>query len=162
MTMRYFFDTSALQYRYTPGRHSRVVRLAISARANTCYISEFTLVEIGSALGNYCRGNGLSIKDYDRLNKLFWKDVDDGRLHVRSVTQRNLMRARHLLRHGAEINRNITTVDAVIANSALELALEMHERITLCLEDRRLYKLLRDVSAYSSALKFKYIGPPVL
>jgi hypothetical protein len=68
------------------------------------------------------------------------------------------MRARSLLRRAAELERRMTSADSVVASSAMELAFEEGERVTLCLEDWNLYDVVRGVAAYKATLRFKYIG----
>lgn len=157
--MHYFFDTSALQHRYVDSPKSRSIRKIISDKRNRCYISELTILEISSALALRCRKAKLTLKDYSKMDQSFWRDIHEQRLHVRPVTQRDMMKARHLLRYaGVELNRKLKSADALIAASALEDAYESGMKVTFCLEDWTLYDVVRNISAYRSALRFRYIG----
>jgi hypothetical protein len=96
---------------------------------------------------------------YAELDRLFWQDIYDRRLHVRDVTQRDVLRARHLLRYaGVQKGRQIKSADALIAASCLEFALETGGDVSFCLEDWKLYHVVRDIEAFKSVLRFKYIG----
>jgi hypothetical protein len=156
--MLYFFDTSGLQYRYFDGKPSRGVRRIISDRRNRCYISELTVLEIYSALGRICRREKLPLADFAQMDREFWTDVDEKRLLIRPIAKDALMRARSLLRRAAELDRKMTSADSVVASSAMELAFEEGERVTLCLEDWGLYNLTRNIEAYKATLTFKYLG----
>lgn len=157
--MHYFFDTSALQHRYIDGPKSRIVRRAINDSRNASFISAFTILEIASALARHCRKNGLSVADYSRLDQRFWRDVRTERLRVRDPTQRDLLRARQLLRFaGVQKRKNLKSADALIAASCLEFALETKCPVTFCLEDWPLFHIIRDISAYNSVLTFRFIG----
>jgi len=157
--MIYFFDTSALQHRYINGPKARGIRGIISRMRNRCYIADLSILEISSALAVQCRRGSLSPKDYRRLDQSFWQDIKDGRLLVRETGQREYLRARNLLRYaGVERGRKITSVDALIAASCLEFALQQNDKVTFCLEDWSLFSMLRDVSAYAKVLDFHFIG----
>src|SRR5882672_5798668 len=97
--MIYFFDTSALQYRYVDGSNSRGVRWIISAKRNQCYIADLSILEISSALAKHCRTNALLLQDYERLDQRFWRDVCEGRILIRETGKREYVRARNLLRY---------------------------------------------------------------
>jgi predicted nucleic acid-binding protein len=157
--MVYFFDTSALQHRYIDGPKARGIRRSITESRNTCYISDFTVLEIASALGTHCRKNRLPVTAFQRLDQAFWKDIAAGKLRVRNATQRDFLRARQLLRYaGVEKKRNIKSADALIAASCLEFALETRQDVTFCLEDWTLYDVVRNITAYRKVLNFRYIG----
>jgi hypothetical protein len=155
----YYFDTSALQHRYVDGSKSRGIRKTISDKRNTCYISELSTVEIFSAFGRYCRKNDLGLSVFKSMEQIFWRDVADGTVSVRAATKVDYQRARHLLQHaGVERKKKIGSSDAVIAANCLGLALDTDETVTFCLEDWPLYNIIRDVSAYSRLLRFRFIG----
>jgi len=154
MTLCYF-DTSALQYRYTGGRHARTVSRTINDTRNTCFISEFTILEIASVLAKACRREKLKLKDFQRMDRKFWEDLDAKRLLVRPLSQTDLLRARHLMRRSAELGRGMTTADSVIATSAMELALERGERVTLFTEDKGICGVIDTINAYKATLQLK-------
>jgi predicted nucleic acid-binding protein len=157
--MIYFFDTSALQHRYLDGPKSRGIRRIISNSKNRCYIADLSILEIASTLAKHCRKNKLSLKHHGHLDQAFWRDVHEGRLLIRDTGQREYLRARDLLRYaGVEKAKNIASADALIAASSLEFALEEDEPVTFCLEDWKLFHVIRDVSAYKKVLRFHFIG----
>lgn len=157
--MIYFFDTSALQHRYIDGPKARGIRWVVSNRHSHCFIADLTVLEISSTLARHCRRNSLSRKEYSRLDQRFWRDVIEGRLVIRQTGMKEYLRARDLLRYaGVEKARKIASADALIAAACLEFALSEKERVTFCLEDRGLYNVLRDVSAYAKAIRFHFIG----
>jgi hypothetical protein len=156
--MLYFFDTSGLQYRYFDSKKSRGVRRIISDKRNRCFVSEMTVLEISSALGRICRREQLALTDFARMDREFWSDVHKKRLLIRPVEKAALLRARNLLRRAAESQRRLTSADAIVASSAMELAFEENEKVTLCLEDWNLYDVIRGIPAYKAPLRFKYLG----
>jgi hypothetical protein len=157
--MNYFFDTSALQHRYIDGPKARGVRRLISDRRNTCFIAELSILEISSALARHCRKNGLTPREYQKRDQAFWKDIHEKRIHVYPVGKREYVRARDLLRYaGVDKARNIKSADALIATSCHEFALNASDRVTFCLEDWKLFDVLRDLSSYKSVLRFHSIG----
>ena len=157
--MIYFFDTSALQHRYIDGPKARGIRGIISRAANTCYIADWSILEISSALALHCRKNSLSLRQYRRLDQYFWQDIKDGRLRIRNTGQPEYLRARDLLRYaGVDKKKKIASADALIAAACLEFALRQTEKVTFCLEDWPLFSVLRDVSAYEKVLRFHFIG----
>lgn len=158
-SMIYFFDTSALQHRYIDGPKSRGIRRTITDARNRCYILDLTILEIASAFGRHCRRNRLSVETYARLDQTFWKDIYFDKLRVRNATQRDFLRARHLLRYaGVEKGKKIKSADALIAASCLEFALETRADVTFCLEDWPLFHVIREVNAYNGVLNFRFIG----
>lgn len=157
--MIYFFDTSALQHRYIDGPKARGIRRIISSHKNKCYIADLSILEISGTLAKYCRKRKLSPFHYRRLDQAFWRDVNEGRLTVRDTRQREYLRARNLLRYaGVDKARDISSADALIAAACLEFALESTERVTFCVEDWKLYDIIRNVSAYRKVLLFHFIG----
>lgn len=159
--MLYFFDTSALQHRYITTVKSRGIRRTISDARNECFASSVTVLEIASTFGRHCRSNHLSLSNYRRLDQKFWKDVQSGILRLREPSERDYRKALHLLEYaGVDLGRRITSFDALIAASCLELALERSTRVKFCLEDRGLYDVTHRISAYNSVIDFKFIGTP--
>ena len=155
----YFFDTSAIQYRYLPGPKARSIRRICSDGRNVCHIAELTILEIASALGKRYRGQTITLREHRRAERAFWEDIRSGRLCVRPTQKKDILRARHLMAYaGVDLRRNITSVDALIAATAVECALETNARVALCLEDRGLYNAIKDIPVYRSALRFRYIG----
>jgi predicted nucleic acid-binding protein len=157
----YFFDTSALQQRYVRSQGSRRIRRIISDHRNRCYISEWTVLEIASALGKRCRGAQLDISDFDSMNQEFFRDVAKGRLVVRPVTSREIRRARDLLRFAGIVKRkSLSSGDALVATSCLYLAYELKTRVPFYLSDRGLFNLLGYVNAFAAAvdLRFAEVG----
>jgi hypothetical protein len=156
-----FFDTCALQHCYLPSQYSRTVRSAMSRPANRCYVLDLTVLEIASALGKQCRARNLSVCEYDRLSLKFWRDIEGKRLIVRPFGQREVMRARHLLRYAGVIRkRNLGSADALIAVGCLELALEIREPVAFYSSDWPLYSTLREIDAFKNCLSLRYLGVP--
>lgn len=157
----YFFDTSALQHRYMDGPYSKRIRKIISTSGNECFIADVTVLEISSALANRCRQGQLRYERYDQADDRFWGDIATGRLDIRDTTQRDVIRARNLLRYAGVLKRRrLKSVDALIAVTCLELALERRERIIFYTSDWTLYDILRQIEAFSAALKLRLAGTP--
>lgn len=156
-----FFDTSALQHRYIDTPKSRRVRRVISDARAMSYVSTVTILEIASTFGRHCRSNGLSRVDYRRLDRAFWKDIRNETLQLREPRQREYLKALHLLQYaGVDLKRRITSFDALIAASCLELALELSVKVKFYLDDAPLYDVIHRLSAYRSAIDFRFIGTP--
>ena len=157
--MIYFFDTSALQHRYIDGSKSRGIRWTISSARNEVYIADLSILEIASAIAKHCRTERLSVARYERIDRAFWQDIRQGKVLVRKTTQRDYLRARHLIRYaGVEKKKHIGSSDALIAASCLAFALESNSSVKFCLEDWTLFHIIRDISAFSRVLDFRFIG----
>lgn len=157
--MIYFFDTSALQYRYINGAKSRGIRKTISDKRNSCFISTLTILEIAGAFAKYCRKNSLTKLEYRKLDKLFWADVEIGSLQVIEPRQQEYLKALHLIEHAGVVKkRNLSSSDALIAATCLGLALDKESAVKFCLEDWTLYDSVRQLPAYSSVMDFRFIG----
>lgn len=157
----YFFDTSALKHRYfEKGPHTGRIKGLVSNSRNTCYIADWTVLEIASAFGDYCRGNKFTERRFDKMDGSFFQDLVTGRLRVRTNNSRGILRARTLLRKGVTINRNVGSGDALIAACCRDLALEIRTRITFYTADWGLYTLLREINAYTSVMRLRFVGTP--
>ena len=162
-----FFDTSALQHRYITTDNSQNIESVISDSRNECFISNVSILEIASTFGTYCRRNKLRLEEYRRLDRLFWADVRSGALKLRDPRWREYRKALHLLEYaGAFRRRKITSFDALIAASCLELALERSTTVNFYVEDRGLYNVTSQLAAYNSVIDFHFMGtsktPPSL
>lgn len=154
-----FLDTSALKHRYTKnGDLTSRIRRIVSDKRYECYIADWTVVEIASALGDHCRGNNMGIQHFDKMNQKFFGDLASGRVKVRVTNSRGMLQARTLLRKGVSIRRNVHTGDALLAACCRELALDAGERVTFYTSDWKLYKLLRDIDAYRSVMRLRFVG----
>ncbi|HKO61583.1 MAG TPA: type II toxin-antitoxin system VapC family toxin [Pyrinomonadaceae bacterium] len=157
----YFFDTSALQHRYIDGPYSKRIRRIISTGSNECFIADITVLEIASGLGRRCRQGNLRYQRYDQADDRFWKDVADGNLIVRATTQRDVMRARTLLRFAGVLRRrNLGSSDALIAVTCLELALERQKPIIFYTSDWTQFDVLRQIDAFNAVLTLRLAGTP--
>jgi predicted nucleic acid-binding protein len=137
----YFFDTSALKHRYVKTTLTARIKRAISDARHEIYISELTVVELATAFADDCISRGVGHAEYDRLYRRFFKDLANKRVQVRTLTQRDLENARHLLRFAKVINgRHLKSGDAIIAESCRELAYELSSRIVFYLCDEKLFK----------------------
>jgi len=78
---------------------------------------------------------------------------------VRTVTQLDLLRVRHLLRFAGVLKKKkLKSADAVISECCRELALEKRRRIVFYVADWKLYAILRDIDAFRSTLKLRFLG----
>jgi hypothetical protein len=153
----YFFDTSALQHRYVDGPHSRPVRRIVSDGRVLCYIADWTIIEMASALGQRCRQLAMSCRQFDRMERDFFADIASARLRVRATSPRDFTRARDLLRYAGMIKRRrLSSGDALIAACCLDLAYQEKQRITFCTSDRPLHSILTGVTAFTSALRIRF------
>ena len=156
----YFFDTSALKHRYVSTPISARIKRAVSDARHDIYVSELTVVELATAFADDCAARGVGQAEYDRLYRRFFRDVANERIHVRSVTQRDLQNARHLLRFAKVIQgRHLKSADAIIAESCRDLAYELNSPIVFYLCDQKLYKTLSTLGAYTSAVRLRFVHP---
>lgn len=159
MTRVRFFDTSALQHRYVDGPESRRVRRLTGDARYECVVAEWTVLEMVSSLARRCRKGGHAVTVFDRWELKFFDDIANGRLHVRAISQQDVLRARHLIRFAGVLRkRNLSSGDALIASACLALALERRSVVTFYMSDWTLYSTLRDVNAFTSALRLVLIG----
>ena len=159
--MLHFFDTSALQHQYLNTTKSTQVRTAISDPNNDCFISSLTIVEIASAFAKHCRTNKKSLKDYGELDDRFWSDIANRTLVVRNPEKREYFRALHLLKYaGVDRKRRITSADALIAATCLELAMQRAAKVRFFIEDKNLYSVLNTFSSYTSNIDFEFLPTP--
>jgi len=157
----HFFDTSALIHRYLDGPASRQVRRVISDKRNKCFTAEPCIVEMSSALGRRLRGQNLGHQQFDRLEKRFFADIADGSIEICALKMQDFTRARELLRYAGMVKRRrLTSFDALIACSCLDLAYSKKTRVTFCTSDNPLYTILCDIDAFTSALNLKFYPPP--
>jgi hypothetical protein len=155
----YFFDTSALVYRYADGGPSRRVRRVTSDKRGEVFIADITIVEMASALAKICRANNQSARTYEAMDAAFLKDIATGKLNIREVTQRDMQRARHLLRYaGAVRRRNLGSADALVAITCLELAFERKVPIVFYTEDWTLYSTIREINSFRSVMELRCLS----
>lgn len=156
-----FFDTSALQHQYLDTAKSIQVRAAISDPNNDCFISSLTIVEIASTFAKHCRKNRKSLKDYSDLDDRFWADIANRTLVVINPATREHHRALHLLKYaGVDRRRRITSADALIAATGLELAIQRAAKVRFFIEDKPLYRVLSTFSSYTSNIDFEFLPTP--
>lgn len=160
----YFLDTSALTLRYAndpcfPKSEWRRIRRIVSDVRWTIFISELSIVEVASAFAQVCRRNSWDVRTYDALDTRFLKDLRTSRVLVRHVTALDLMRAKHLLRYAGVLKkRKLESSDAIIAECCREVALEKGGQLIFYTADWTLYTILRDIDAYKSVMRLRYLG----
>jgi len=155
----FFFDTSALYYRYDTHSHSRRVRRIVSDTRYDCYIADVSIVEIASSFGKQCRERGWGTKKFDQMDRRFFDDMAVRRLNICPITKGLMLRARHLIRFaGVEKKRSIKTNDALIACCSLDLALEKKQRVNFYTCDKTLYSVLKDIDAFRKGLDLRLIN----
>jgi hypothetical protein len=156
----YFFDTSALVYRYANDQPSRRVRRATSDPRCRVYIGSLTVVEMAGALAKVCRVNQYDRKKFEGMDAAFLRDIASGRLIVRDISQGDMQRARHLLRYAGVLKgRSLGSSDALLSVCCLELALEMRGTpVVFYTEDWTLYSTLRDINGFRSALELRCLA----
>ena len=112
-------------------------------------------------MASECRSKNLDVGQYDAMDKEFFQDIARGRLAVRTVSRRDVMRARQLIRFAGVVKgRSLTTMDALIATTCLELALEIRQVVRFYTSDRKLYSTLRELDAFRATMDMFFIGPP--
>jgi hypothetical protein len=156
----YFFDTCALKHRYArTGISPRISRI-VSNHRYEIYISELTVVELGSAFADYCKAQGTGHEEYDRLYRRFFRDVARKRIIVREISRRDLENARHLIRFAKVIKgRHLKSADAIVAETCRDLSYELGDRVTFYSCDQKLHKTLNATDAYRTAVKLRYVQP---
>lgn len=155
----YFWDTSALVFRYVHGPFSRRVKQLVSGSRRTSYIADHTVLEMASALGRECRRNSWDIRKFDSMESTFMKDIAEGRLNVRDTTRRDFQRARHLIRYvGVKSGKKITSGDALIATCCLEFVMDKREKKAAFIScDLPLLKILMSLDAFRSSMRLLHL-----
>jgi predicted nucleic acid-binding protein len=157
----YFFDTSALKHRYINTKpHAQRIGWLVSNAKCECYVADWTVLEVASALAGCCRDRRAGVNKFDSMDRLFFRDMASGRIKVRPTNSRDILRARSLLRKGVMIHRRVDSGDALIAACCRDLALERRQRITFYTSDWGLYTVLREIGAFTSVLKLRFVGAP--
>ena len=165
----YFFDTCALLERYISGPHSRTVNQVISTHTNKCYIADWSVLELASAMGNRLRGARDDAKrvgrkydlrkQYDLRNRRIAEDLAKGVLDVRATNSRDIMHARDLIRYSGIIQGNrIDTGDAIVASCALNLAHEIGQKIVFYTADHGLFRVLVKHDHFRSVMCLRFLG----
>lgn len=156
----YFFDTCALKHRYMKTAISTRISRVVSNHRFQIYVSELTVVELGSAFAQYCFTNGTGHEDYDGMYRKFFKDVARKRIIVRDITRGDLENARHLLRFARVLQRrSLGSSDAIVSETCRALSYDLAERVTFYTCDRKLYSTLSATGAYKAAVRLKYVQP---
>lgn len=133
---------------------------AVSDSRHDIYVSELTIVELASAFADDCEMRAVGHSEYDSMYRHFFRDLASRRIRVRSLTQRDLQNARHLLRFAKVIKRrHLKSADAIISEACRELAYELNLPVVFYLCDKKLYKTLSTINAYSAAVRLRYISP---
>jgi len=112
-----------------------------------------------SSFARRCRKGGHAVTVFDRWELRFFDDIAKGRLNVRPISQQDVLRARQLIRFaGILLRRSLSSGDALIASACLALALERRSIVTFYTSDWTLYSTLREVGAFTSALRLVFVG----
>ena len=113
---------------------------------------------MASALSNRCRQGGLPNSAYDSMNRRFLLDVAEGHLKVRPLNPPEMERARRLIRYAGVLGRlRISSGDALVATSCLDLALESRQKAIFFTSDQPLYNVLVKVDAFAKALRIQLV-----
>lgn len=157
MPSRFFLDTSAVQHLYVDGKASRRIRYLLGYQDAICHIADLTILEVASALANRCRQQATPVELYDKFDRLFFRDLAS-RLQVTYASTRHVDRARRLIRYSFfEKKRKLHSGDALIAVCCLELALDLREPVSFYLSDEKLFKTLREINAFRSAVNLRFV-----
>lgn len=156
----YFFDTCALKHRYAKSNLSSRISRIVSNRRYEIYISELTVVELGSAFADYCIAQGTGHEEYDRLYRRFFRDVANKKIIVRDIRKRDLENARHLIRFAKVIKRrHLKSADAIVAETCRDLSYELSDRVIFYSCDQKLHTTLNATDAYRTAVRLRYLQP---
>jgi len=136
-----------------------VRRVTSDARCEV-YIANITVVEMAGALAKVCRSKGHDTKKFESMDTAFLKDIANGRLSVRDITQSDMQRARHLLRYAGVVKkRALGASDALLSVCCLELALEKKGvPVIFYTEDWTLYSTLREINGFRAALELRCLA----
>ncbi len=159
--MNYLLDTSALKWAYIKGsKHCRRCRYIMSRAHGRVYIAEITILEIVSAFGHEVRGGRMSAAQFAKLDRQFLKDIAVGRLSVARLLSSDLVGCRQLLALvGVAESRALESQDAMVAYTARRLALESAMPTRVLTSDRRLARIIQEVTAFSGLVTSEYLHP---
>jgi PIN domain nuclease of toxin-antitoxin system len=157
----HLLDTSALKWVYIPGRkHTRRCRTIVSRRAGAVFIAEITFLEIISPLGGEVRAGRMSVREFDRANTQFMKDIAEGRIQVYPLPASEYVSCRYLLTSvGITRQRALKSQDGIVAYTALRLARESKTRVKLLTSDKGLAGVVRDLDLFSRLVDAEYLDP---
>jgi|ERR1035441_967308 hypothetical protein len=167
----YFFDTCALLERYIEGPHARTINQLLGTGKHQCYVADWTILEIASALGQQLRGrrdrarsSGVSFnlrREYDSRDRRIARDLADGRLSVWSTNSRDIIHARELVRYcGIVQGKKVDTGDAIVAACCLNLAHSLNLRVVFYTADNGLYRALVGHDHFRSVMCLRFLGTP--
>jgi predicted nucleic acid-binding protein len=159
--VNYLIDTSALKWAYIDkSKHTRRCRYILSRAASRVFIAEITMLELGSALACRVRDNQMSPQEFRRAELRFLKDVGSGRISVVEMSKSDLLRCRELLMLVGFIQaKPLKTQDAMVAYAARLLALETGLRTHLLTSDRKLDRVIKQVTEFSGLVTSEYLDP---
>jgi hypothetical protein len=154
-------DTSALKWAYIPGKkHTRRCRYIVNRASEPAYIAEITFLEIVSPLGSEVRANRMTVREYDRANVQFLKDIAEGKLRIYPLPASEYVSCRYLLTSiGIDRRRSLTAQDGIVAYTALRLARENKTRVRLLTSDKGLAGVVKDIDLFSRLVKSEYLDP---
>jgi predicted nucleic acid-binding protein len=167
----YFFDTCALLERYVEGPHARTISRIVSASENQCYVADWTVLEIASALSRQMRGRRDRAKaggqkfnlkrEYDTRDRRVARDLADGKLLVRNTNSRDILHARELIRYSGIVQGNkVDTGDAIVAACCLNLAHTLGAKVIFYTADNGLYRTLVRHDHFRSVMCLRFLGIP--
>jgi hypothetical protein len=155
----HFFDSCGLQHRYVHSEYSEHVDEVIANAPDACYIAEWSILEMSSAIANRVRQGSLSVLEFDKLNNLFLGDVASGRLQVLNMSAKHYRRARDLVRYAGVVRGwKLQSGDAMIATVAQGLAIDRREKVTFHTSDWKLFYILRGINAFTTRLDLVFLG----
>lgn len=118
------------------------------------------MLELGSALAARVRDNQMSAREFRRADLRFLKDVGSGRINVVEMSNSDLLRCRELLLLVGFVQaKPLKTQDAMVAYAARLLALETGLRTHVLTSDKKLDRVINQVTLFSGLVTSEYLDP---
>lgn len=158
--MLHVLDTCLLKCAYIPSKYHRRCRYILARLKGQVFVAEISVLEIVSALGSEYRDRRISARQYETADRIFFRDIADGLIEVKSLPASEFLACRSLLALvGIQQGRKLTSQDGIVAYTARQLAIEKKAKVKLLTSDRKFANVLRDVDVFKRLVLPEYLDP---
>ncbi len=159
MIQSYYIDTCALKWRYLDGNPTSAVSQLMDDPNTSVATSELTILEWSSALGCAYREHSIDLQRFKSNELALMTDIAAGNLLIVPMI-RGIERARYLIEYvGIHHGRALRTGDSIQLTTALEVSATMRQATTFVTCDRKLARIVDDISAIQPYLDSLFLCP---
>lgn len=102
----------------------------------------------------------MSIAEYTRASRRFFRDIAEGKIEVRPLPSSEYIHCRDLLiLVGIDARRNLESQDGIVAYTARRLAIEEKKKVKLLTSDKKLAGVIRDIDLFAGLVVAEYLDP---